>query len=102
MVSVRECEPADLDTFQALGSEVHVDWCRERFARDDVVILVAAAEEFARARGHSVLTLGVEDNSPRARAPYERLGYEPYRTAEFVYVGAPVPNPGVWMRKELA
>jgi hypothetical protein len=34
MVSVRACEPADLDTFQALGSEVHVDRCRERFARD--------------------------------------------------------------------
>jgi hypothetical protein len=29
------------------------------------------------------------------------IRYEPLATEDFKYLGAPVPNPGVWMRKEL-
>jgi GNAT superfamily N-acetyltransferase len=46
--------------------------------------LMQAAEALPQARGHAVVTLGVEGDNPRAR------------------LGAPVPSPGVWMRKELA
>lgn len=37
--------------------------------------LVAAAEGRIRERGLTAAELGVEDNNPRARALYERLGY---------------------------
>jgi ribosomal protein S18 acetylase RimI-like enzyme len=37
--------------------------------------LIAAAEERIRGRGVTVARLGVEDDNPRARALYERLGY---------------------------
>jgi GNAT superfamily N-acetyltransferase len=147
VVTVRSCAEDDLDELSALGSDYHVNWCRERFARDDVSILVAvdgndrvvgklhvdfgeardgtpqiaaaavlperqsqgigtalveAAERLACARGHRVLELGVEDSNPRARQLYERLGYAAIGDADFQYTGAPVPNPGVWMRKELS
>ncbi|WP_240929848.1 GNAT family N-acetyltransferase [Streptomyces coryli] len=41
-------------------------------------LLVQALEDRARARGRGWAVLGVEDTNPRARALYERLGYEPY------------------------
>lgn len=39
--------------------------------------LIAAAEERIRRRGVSKAMIGVEDNNPKARALYERLGYMP-------------------------
>jgi ribosomal protein S18 acetylase RimI-like enzyme len=63
--------------------------------------LMAAAEELVCSRGFEAIVLGVEDSNPRARRLYERLGYDAFATDDFKYVGAPVPNPGVWMRKAL-
>jgi ribosomal protein S18 acetylase RimI-like enzyme len=63
--------------------------------------LMAAAEELVCSRGYGAIVLGVEDSNPRARRLYERLGYDAFATDDFKYIGAPVPNPGVWMRKEL-
>jgi ribosomal protein S18 acetylase RimI-like enzyme len=63
--------------------------------------LMRAAEDFVCVRGFGAIVLGVEHSNPRARRLYERLGYEPYATDNFRYLGAPDPNPGVWMRKEL-
>jgi ribosomal protein S18 acetylase RimI-like enzyme len=63
--------------------------------------LMAAAEECVCSRGFGAIVLGVEDSNPRALRLYERLGYETFATDEFRYAGAPVPNPGVWMSKEL-
>ena len=63
--------------------------------------LMGAAEELVCSRGFVAIVLGVEDFNPRARRLYERLGYQPFASDDFKYVGAPVPNPGVWMRKEL-
>lgn len=40
-------------------------------------LLASALEETARARGCTVVELGVEDGNPRALALYERLGYVP-------------------------
>jgi ribosomal protein S18 acetylase RimI-like enzyme len=64
--------------------------------------LMRAAEDAVRERGFDTIELGVEDNNPRARQLYERLGYEFVATEDFVYPGAPVPNPGVLMRKKVA
>jgi ribosomal protein S18 acetylase RimI-like enzyme len=64
--------------------------------------LVRAAEALALERGIGIVELGVEDSNPRARRLYERLGYRSVARNDFQYVGAPVPNPGVTMRKELA
>ena len=64
--------------------------------------LVRAVEALAAERGYSAVELGVEDSNPRARRLYERLGYRSIARNDFQYVGAPVPNPGVTMRKELA
>ena len=148
-VAIRLCEERDLESFRALGSEHHVEYCREQFGRgsraltilvavdeDDVPVgkvhldfesrgagdaavllaaavkpglrsrgigtaLMRAAEDFVCHRGYGGIVLGVENLNPRARRLYERLGYEPFATDDFKYVGAPVPNPGVWMRKEL-
>ena len=63
--------------------------------------LIAAAEHLGCVRGLETVVLGVEDSNPRARRLYERLGYVVVGADDFVYVGAPVPNPAVWMRKEL-
>jgi ribosomal protein S18 acetylase RimI-like enzyme len=63
--------------------------------------LMAAAEELARERGVGTIELGAEDHNPRARMLYERLGYEVVGLRDFVYLGAPVPNPGVVMRKAI-
>jgi ribosomal protein S18 acetylase RimI-like enzyme len=63
--------------------------------------LMHAAEELVCSRGFRAIVLGVEDSNPHARRLYERLGYEAVSTDDFKYQGAPVPNPGVWMRKEL-
>jgi ribosomal protein S18 acetylase RimI-like enzyme len=63
--------------------------------------LVNAAEELVCSRGFGAIVLGVEDWNPRARRLYEHLGYNAFASDEFTYLGAPVPNPGVWMRKEL-
>ncbi len=38
--------------------------------------LIAAAEDRIRRRGLTVARIGVEDDNPRARALYERLGYQ--------------------------
>jgi ribosomal-protein-alanine N-acetyltransferase len=64
--------------------------------------LMAAAEELTLGRGFGAIVLGVEDWNPRARRLYDRLGYDVIARDDFKYAGAPVPNPGVWMRKELA
>ncbi len=64
--------------------------------------LVRAAEALAGERGYGTVELGVEDSNPGARRLYERLGYRSVARNDFQYVGAPVPNPGVTMRKELA
>jgi len=148
-VAIRACEERDLDSFDALGGEQHVEYCRQQFGRGShaLAILVAvdesdapigklhldfearaarhqavlvaasvtpelqgrgigtalmnAAEYFVCSRGLGAIVLGVEDFNPRARRLYERLGYEAFASDDFKYVGAPVPNPGVWMRKEL-
>jgi ribosomal protein S18 acetylase RimI-like enzyme len=39
-------------------------------------ILIAAGEQRVRARGLAFAALGVEDNNPRARHLYQRLGYQ--------------------------
>ena len=144
-VRIRECESRDLDRFDVFGTG-HVPYCRDEFARSNVVILVAvseddvpvgkihvhvehaegtvwleaaavarpfrrqgigtslvhAAEALAVERGYRAAELGVEDSNPGARRLYERLGYRSVARNDFQYVGAPVPNPGVVMRKELA
>ena len=41
-------------------------------------ILIQAAEQRIRDRGLKAAELGVEENNPRARALYERLGYVAY------------------------
>jgi ribosomal protein S18 acetylase RimI-like enzyme len=64
--------------------------------------LVHAVEALAAGRGYGAVELGVEDSNPGARRLYERLGYRSIARNDFQYVGAPVPNPGVTMRKELA
>jgi len=74
---------------------------RDRQGRGIGTALMAAAEEQVCARGLDAIVLGVEDFNPGARRLYERLGYEAFARDEFKYVGAPVPNPGSWMRKEL-
>ena len=40
-------------------------------------MLIKAAEQRARACGLALAVLGVEDDNPRARRLYERLGYQP-------------------------
>ena len=64
--------------------------------------LMRAAEDAVRERGFDTIELGVEDHNPDARRLYERLGYRVTGTSDFVYPGAPVPNPGVLMRKAIA
>ena len=64
--------------------------------------LMSAAEEHVCARGLNAIVLGVEDANPHARRLYERLGYVEFARDEFKYVGAPVPNPGSWLLKELS
>jgi ribosomal protein S18 acetylase RimI-like enzyme len=64
--------------------------------------LVQAVEALAAERGYAAVELGVEDSNPAARRLYERLGYRSVARNDFRYVGAPVPNPGVTMRKEVA
>jgi ribosomal protein S18 acetylase RimI-like enzyme len=63
--------------------------------------LVRAVESLAAEQGYRSVELGVEDSNPDARRLYERLGYRSVARNDFQYVGAPVPNPGVTMRKEL-
>jgi ribosomal protein S18 acetylase RimI-like enzyme len=63
--------------------------------------LMLSAEALALEGGCRAIVLGVEDSNTRARRLYERLGYAAIDEADFQYTGAPVPNPGVWMRKEL-
>ncbi|MEU1364663.1 GNAT family N-acetyltransferase [Streptomyces sp. NPDC005803] len=41
-------------------------------------VLIRAAEDRIRSRGPGRAELGVEESNPRARALYERLGYEAY------------------------
>ncbi|GAA2756375.1 GNAT family N-acetyltransferase [Actinopolymorpha rutila] len=41
-------------------------------------VLIQASEDRIRARGLSRAEIGVEENNPRARALYERLGYVAY------------------------
>jgi ribosomal protein S18 acetylase RimI-like enzyme len=148
-VAIRRCEERDLDDFDRFGSPMHVQYCRNEFARgDELEILVAvddedrpigklhldyaayaservalllaagvapslqrrgigtqlmhAAEDAARERGLHTIELGVEDHNPDARRLYNRLGYRVTGTSEFAYSGAPVPNPGVLMRKRIA
>jgi ribosomal protein S18 acetylase RimI-like enzyme len=42
--------------------------------------LIRASEDRIRARGLSRAEIGAEENNPRARALYERLGYVAYGT----------------------
>jgi ribosomal protein S18 acetylase RimI-like enzyme len=63
--------------------------------------LMHAAETLACGRGYESIVLGVEDSNSDARRLYERLGYEAVGVGDFPYTGAPTPNPGVWMRKDL-
>lgn len=42
-------------------------------------LLIAVAEQRIRKRGLAIAELGVEDNNPRARMLYERLGYREVR-----------------------
>jgi ribosomal protein S18 acetylase RimI-like enzyme len=63
--------------------------------------LMHAAEALACERGCYAIVLGVEDSNPDARRLYDRLGYEAFDVGDFPYTGAPTPNPGVWMRKDL-
>jgi len=97
--------------------KAHLDF--EERARDREAVLIAAlvapelrgrgigtelmheSESVVCARGYRAIVLGVEDSNPSAKRLYERLGYEEFATDNFEYVGAPSPNPGVWMRKEL-
>jgi hypothetical protein len=126
--TIRPCEAGDLDGFERLGASRHAEYCREQFSRgtDALTILVAVedgrpvgklhldfgepagrreavliAAAVARQEQSRGIVLDVEDFKPRARRPYERLGYVAIAEADFRYAGAPVPNPGVWMRKEL-
>jgi ribosomal protein S18 acetylase RimI-like enzyme len=64
--------------------------------------LVGAAEALAIERGNRTVELGVEESNPGARRLYDRLGYRPVARNDLQYLGAPVPNPGVTMRKELS
>jgi ribosomal protein S18 acetylase RimI-like enzyme len=64
--------------------------------------LVEAGEALAAERGYTAVRLGVEDRNPDARRLYERLGYQSIARMNFQYEGAPVPNPGVMMRKDIA
>jgi GNAT superfamily N-acetyltransferase len=50
--------------------------------------LLAAAEDWSRARGHRLLTLNVFDENHRARRLYDRVGYRP-DTLRMVKVLAP-------------
>jgi ribosomal protein S18 acetylase RimI-like enzyme len=63
--------------------------------------LIGAAEALAAKHGCKTVELGVEDSNPAARRLYKRLGYRSVARMDFVYDGAPRPNPGVLMRKEL-
>jgi ribosomal protein S18 acetylase RimI-like enzyme len=63
--------------------------------------LIRKAEGLARTRGFRVVEIGVEESNPDARRLYERLGYQVVSQTEFRYKGAPVPNPGVLMRRDL-
>ena len=74
---------------------------RPRQGRGIGTALVHAAEALAAERGYGAVELGVEDSNPGARRLYERLGYRSVARNDFQYVGAPVPNPGVTLRKEL-
>jgi ribosomal protein S18 acetylase RimI-like enzyme len=40
-VAIRTCEARDLDHFGVFGAPPHVRFCREQFARPDILILVA-------------------------------------------------------------
>ena len=97
--------------------KLHLDF-EERADRREAVLLAAGvavelqsrgigtqlmeqAEQLVLDRGWDTIVLGVEDFNPRARELYERLGYVACEPHDFAYEGAPVPNPGVWMRKEL-
>jgi ribosomal protein S18 acetylase RimI-like enzyme len=64
--------------------------------------LIRSAEAVAAEHGYEAVQLGVEDSNPGARRLYERLGYRPVARLDFQYDGAPTPNPGLMMRKELA
>jgi ribosomal protein S18 acetylase RimI-like enzyme len=106
-----------VDEDDAAIGKVHLDF--ETRAQDGAALLIAAgvrpelqgrgigtalmnaAEELACSRGFGEIVLGVEDSNPRARRLYERLGYKAFATDDFQYVGAPAPNTGVWMSKEL-
>lgn len=51
----------------------------ERRSRGVGAALVAAAEVRIAASGRTIVELAVEETNRRARALYERLGYQPYR-----------------------
>jgi ribosomal protein S18 acetylase RimI-like enzyme len=106
-----------VDDSGALLGKLHLDF-EERAPHGEAVLIAAGvavelrsrgigtqlmgrAEAVVLDRGYRTIVLGVEDFNPRARELYERLGYVAVGSHDFEYAGAPVPNPGVWMRKEL-
>jgi ribosomal protein S18 acetylase RimI-like enzyme len=107
-----------VDSADVPVGKVHLDF--EARAQEEAAVLVAAsvteplrrrgigtelmlaAEALACDRGSQAIVLGVEDSNPAARRLYDRLGYHVSAAADLEYEGAPRPNPGVWMRKDLS
>jgi GNAT superfamily N-acetyltransferase len=50
--------------------------------------LIAACEDWARGRGHQLLTIGVLANNARAIRAYEGAGYAPYTLMLRRYLGS--------------
>ena len=94
----------DFETRATTGEAVLVAAAvrKDQQSRGIGTALMSAAEEHVCARGLNAIVLGVEDANPHARRLYERLGYVEFARDEFKYVGAPVPNPGSWLLKELS
>ncbi|WP_416974653.1 GNAT family N-acetyltransferase [Streptomyces sp. 4F14] len=73
------CEAPDVQAAHPGCPEINglVVWPENLRSQGIGTALVRAAEEWALARGVTVMGLGVDDRNPRAAALYERLGYRP-------------------------